>query len=323
MRIKILLVAVLIIMAGCGNSPYAPPRPYDPYNPHSRKVEDAAHGLLWRVSDGDTVIYLLGTLNMVNETVLPFSKNLMDIIQSSDAVILESSFDDMAQINYLMASKMLPEGFKSSDYIPEDLFKRLVDIYADILVSRVSREDIPAILDRFSMWAMASELMMETYIGNEEVMAYPQVMDFEIFETAMEAGVPVQEMMGLAKMADLYSYTTAALQIEYLQHAMELYTGESPNMETETEMLLSRLGAWRKRDVKAFNAAVDLELVDPMTNYLLEYLTPAMYDFAVDIMENRTGQYFIAVDALHMVTENGLIERFERDGYDVRLVRKK
>ncbi|MCL2050011.1 MAG: TraB/GumN family protein [Defluviitaleaceae bacterium] len=307
----LLLATLLLTAAGCGKN-------------KGDSLEDTgeAHGLLWRVEDEDTVIYLLGTIHVINDTALPFGEQLTEILTTADALILEADFDDFEQYVYYESSMHYTS--EDENRLPDEISEELLDQLMDIYLGHVSLEQemLLGILQAYRPWALANELAMVVLSENEELALRQEDINIalQLGRVAHEAGVTIREIEGFRRKADMIAALDDAFKVQYLQDTVDFYLGSSPRSEGEIQMTLAWLDAWRRRDTEAFIAATNLDYVSPLTVKLLEESTPAMYDYALNIMNSREGQYVIAIDALHMVTETGLVERFKQDGYEVTVV---
>jgi uncharacterized protein YbaP (TraB family) len=333
-----LLLVLLVIAAGCGTRSIGPNTPGPNVLNYLDNDSQGAHGLLWRVESENAVVYLLGTTPVANDSIYPFSEQLNEIIRGSDALILEANLGDTAQRVYFETAMMFEASVLYtgegglSDYISEELFAQIFEIFTASEAGRESYMPIgiaQQVLDLCRPWALADELMTRTLRKKgiippipkdieEAEAAIPNNFNEIIFTMATDAGIPIGEIEGMAFRADLFNSMDMELQIRHLQEAAELYLGETDFAQAEAEKINTRIRAWRRRDANAFKAATDFS--NPRTAFLLEERTPRMYDFALELINNYEGQFVIAVDAVYILSEIGIIERFLQDGFDVQVV---
>ena len=132
------LGAVMLALAGCGKPP----------------VE--ARPAMWRVSDGDTTIYLLGSIHLLPENVRWRTPTVERAIADSDTLVLESSPDE--QVDFRAMAKGV--GLKPvADRVSPG--KRSV-LDAMIARSGASRET----LDNYKDWALATTLAVGDAIAS-------------------------------------------------------------------------------------------------------------------------------------------------------------
>jgi uncharacterized protein YbaP (TraB family) len=307
---------------------------------------------VWRVEGENSVVYLLGTMYVANGSVYPFSEQLNDIILGSDAIVFESNlgdieridnlitaivygveeilaeatFEEMVQFGQLLGSLYYADyidgsGSGLSGYIPAELFDRLIDAYL-IFYALDEYDDFYEIIETLEIcrpWALVKELTANTLDNNERLALLPDSIEKIVFDMAANARIPIIEVDGITFRADLFNSMDIELQIEKLREVLEVYMGETSLAQNETERMLAMLNAWRRRDPDAFEAAAGLDITHPRTAFMLERMNARMYDSALDLLTNHEGQFVFAVDAMHMISEIGLVERFIRDGFDVQL----
>ena len=133
------LGAVLLALAGCGKPP----------------VE--ARPAMWRVSDGDTTIYLLGSIHLLPANVRWRTPTVERAIAESDTLVLESSPDEQVDFRAIATGVGLKP---AADRVSPG--KRPV-LDAMIVRSGASRET----LDSYKDWALATTLAAGDAIAND------------------------------------------------------------------------------------------------------------------------------------------------------------
>jgi uncharacterized protein YbaP (TraB family) len=82
------------------------------------------------------------------------------------------------------------------------------------------------------------------------------------------------------------------------------------------------LEAFRDRDVESFAASFPRDEMsdDPFAQALFDERDPRMFSYILNLMDERPGQFVIAVGAGHMIGEGGLVSLFTADGFEVSVV---
>lgn len=124
------LGAVLLALAGCGKPP----------------VE--ARPAMWRVSDGDTNIYLLGSIHLLPATVRWRTPAVEHAIASSDTLVLESSPDDRVEFSAMAKGAGL-----------KPVAERVSPGKRPILDAMIKRSGVSRdVLNGYKDWALATTL---------------------------------------------------------------------------------------------------------------------------------------------------------------------
>ena len=81
-------------------------------------------GLLWKATNGDNTLYLLGTIHLDRDNVYPLHKSLRDAIQASEEVIFELDLNDQEGIALLQSLQTYQDGTTLADHISPELYQR-------------------------------------------------------------------------------------------------------------------------------------------------------------------------------------------------------
>jgi uncharacterized protein YbaP (TraB family) len=135
------LGALLLALTACGKPPVK------------------ARPAMWRVSDGDTTIWLLGSIHLLPANVRWRTPIIEQAIREADTLVLESSPDDHADFRALAQGT----GLQPADQRVSPGKRPILD--AMIVRSGIDR----AMLDRYKDWALAATLAAgdATALGGE------------------------------------------------------------------------------------------------------------------------------------------------------------
>lgn len=106
-------------------------------------------GLLWKATNGDNTLYLLGTIHLDRDNVYPLHKSLRDAIQASEEVIFELDLNDQEGIALLQSMQTYSDGTTLADHISPELYQRVQTAAAALGMGADS-------LDLYKPWALAS-----------------------------------------------------------------------------------------------------------------------------------------------------------------------
>lgn len=259
--------------------------------------------LLWKVSgkEMEKPSYLFGTIHMLPKDKYFFTEKMQEALSSSDVLALEADIDVPLAEQMKMASQMLMPDSKSwADYMTAEEYAAVKSAFVDSLGIKEKKIDKYAkIRPIYISGLIMTELLGKVKMYEQELSALAKKENKEIIglETIQEQMEIVGGMSIEDQITDLKSSTASMLRDynelldAYLAQDLDALAdqaNESESMEMmEAELLTERNNKW----VKA--------------------------------IEEKLGEktYFIAVGAMHLVGEDGLIKQLSESGYTVEAVK--
>jgi len=265
---------------------------------------DRDHGLLWEVSKaGAEPAYLFGTIHTEDPDVLQLAKPVQQAFAASQAVVLEMLLDVDA-MRYSSAAMLMMDGRSLSDMIGQPLFKQAS-------LAMQSRGISAAVLDRMQPWAAAVTLSMPAPETG-------QVLDAMLYQNALQQGKDVFGLETVQEQLHVFESMSVADQVTLLKDAVE-------NFSDLDAMHAELLEAYKRRDLNGLVAISeasmqqgDQRLADEFQQHLVVDRNHRMAERMRQYLQQ--GQAFIAVGALHLPGEEGLLNLLEQQGYTVRRV---
>src|SRR5699024_10043409 len=95
------------------------------------EIESGKGGFLWRVEDGDTTVYLQGTVHLGTEDFYPFHDLIEEAYESADIVVPEVDVTDVDLFSSLGATAMHGvyfDGTTIKDHISEEIYEKLEEV---------------------------------------------------------------------------------------------------------------------------------------------------------------------------------------------------
>ena len=277
----------------------------------------SSQGLLWRASDSDTSVYLLGTIHLGAANIYPFSNDLRNIITRADAAFFEVDFANIEGMAYYAANSMYNDGTTLKDHIKPELYQLVTDIYAEFGVT----EDM---FLPFRPWAIAGEISnLSFYKDVSDPNAMPMVIDVYVYYKALLAGVLIGEIEGYAYQTDLFNSMSDEMMADYLASSVEAfyYEGTDDELASYSETMQAVLHFWQKRDVESFLTVFPKDDVDDeLSKLLFEERDEHMAAFVQELLDGEGGTYLIVVGAGHMIGDAGIVQRLLDAGYTAELV---
>ena len=281
-------------------------------------------GLLWKATNGDNTLYLLGTIHLDRDNVYPLHKSLRDAIQASEEVIFELDLNDQEGIALLQSLQTYQDGTTLADHISPELYQRVQAAAAALGMA-------PNGLDAYKPWALASTLSMQDDTTGSNAMA----IDLYVNAAAVNAGKAIGAVETYAFQGGIFDGLSPEYQESYLDSALAGFestlsgAATSPEideaLQAQEEILSAMFAAWKDRDPEAFSKVYDkaaiINSTDELNSKLFTERDPGMIEAAAGYLETEGSHtYFMAVGAGHMVDPGGIVSGLREMGYTVELV---
>lgn len=274
--------------------------PFTAETDNSAETGNVPYGdsVFWRIDGGDRPSYILGTLHAQHHRVARLSSAQRLRLAQSDRLLIEVIPDPGANRTYMEAI-YTDDGADLDEQLPAPLYQRLVRIARDY--------DLPEEqLDELEPWAAFSQL------GRPPPVSGP-TLDQVIHETARRMDKPVH---GLESMAELID-TLASLPDDDQMVILKDTICNHADIVRESGTLRDRYLADDLAGMVTFNKQPHYDeavferfmqtVVHGRNRRMFKRLQPHL----------ARGGNFIAVGALHLPEENGLLALIEAAGYSV------
>ena len=285
-----------------------------------------SRGLLWKATNGNNTLYLLGTIHLDRDNVYPLHKSLRDAIQASEEVIFELDLNDQEGIALLQSMQTYSDGTTLADHISPELYQRVQSAAAALGMEAGA-------LDIYKPWALASTFSTLSMM-DDSTSSNAMAIDSYVNAAAVNSGKAIGAVETYAFQGGIFDGLSAEYQEAYLDSALSaleaaLSGTSSPEMEEalqqQEEMLSGMFAAWKDRDPEAFSQVYGKEAIinstDELNSKLFTERDPGMIQAAANYLEAEGSHtYFLAVGAGHMVDPGGIVSGLRELGYTVELV---
>lgn len=270
----------------------------------AQAAADRGHGLLWEIrGDGVSPSHLFGTIHSEDPEVLRLAAPVQQAFDAADSVVLEIMMDMEAMV-YSSTAMLMMDGRLLSDIIGQSLFEKTA--------RAVSVRGIPeVVLERMKPWAVATTLSMPS---SETGM----VLDLKLFRAAEQAGKQLHGLETIREQLDVFDTMPERDQVTLLKDAVD-------NLDVIDDMNAALLSAWKRRDLAAMLAISDEAMQGGDQRIARDFEQRLIIDRnrrMADRIEPHLeqGSAFIAVGALHLPGDGGLLRLLEQQGYTVRAI---
>ncbi len=284
-------IAALLLATAAGCAQAEPPRP-----------------LLWKVSDADNSIYLLGSFHLLRPTDYPLAASTYAALDDAERVVFELSPAEMndPQLGRKMgAAAMRTDGKTLQQSLPESTWAALS--------AYTAQRNLPiANFQSYEAWYIA------LLVINTELQALgldPELgLDKHFGKRAVDAGKPVLGLETGDQQIALFDGMSAQEQLQALQDTL----ADVARMEAEITKVHD---LWRAGDGDGLFAATGADMK-------AEY--PALYQrinldrnrawlprLARMLDDSRSDDALVVVGAMHLIGEDGVVAMLKAKGYTV------
>ncbi len=277
------------------------------------KVENAG-AMLWRISrQGVKPSYLFGTIHLSDARVTALPPSVEGALRSAKRVALEVA--DLSPKAFAAALGKLQQQivFKDGD--------GLVGVLdADELStarSALTRVGFPAeAQSRLRPWFVTLMLAV-TDCERARMQAGKEPLDLQIGQHARSRGVPVLGLETLESQLLVMAGVPEADQLSVLKATLKTHARTADAVETMLQRYLRReMGKVLPMQAEMIRAqGLDPAAMESFRHALLTVRNPRMRDAALPILAK--GEAFIAVGALHLIGDNGLVALLRQSGYEL------
>lgn len=284
--------ALSISTAGCATVETPPP--------------DAEPGpALWQVADGDTTIYLFGTVHALPKNTDWFSGKIQRAFAASDELVTEVDLGDPQQSGMALASAAkLPDGRNLREMmLPENRVQ-----FEDALVEL----GLPVeAFDKVEPWfaAMTLSLLPVVQAG------YDQQSGVELSLSGRAGEKHRSALETIDQQVDLFDKLPEDAQLTFLDEVVEGIGEAKPTLD-------AMVAEWLAGDAQELSTLLNAELSDPaLYDRLLTQRNANWADWIERRME-QPGTVFLAVGAGHLAGKGSVQDQLDRRGMEVRRIWK-
>ncbi len=264
-------------------------------------------GILWKLERGAVApSYLFGTIHITDERVLRLPAEVARTFDGARSATFEVIMTD--ELRLRLSKAMIASPDRTLDRVLGP------DLYRDAMAAGASYGFPPEHLKFFKPWALAMFLSVpKAEFARSAMGALP--LDQALQERAGDQGKPIYQLESGAEQIALFNELTEADQLSMLESAIK----DNARIEALFEELTSRYLA---RDVGGIHSEM-IQQSQSMDEQLVK-----MFLLRFNEERNRTmvarmaprlgeGGAFIAIGALHLPGETGLLSLLAAQGYEI------
>lgn len=259
---------------------------------------ETERGLLWRIDDGrGHVSHLLGTIHVSDSRVLDLPAPVRQAFEASVTFCAEIRLDG-PNLAGLFQAMLLPAGESLRDRLDAGTWRALVELSDGLGMPET-------MLARMKPWAVATLLSQPGASG--------PVLDMALYQQAAASGKTLCGLETMAEQLGALESLSTAQQVAMLRSAVRQY----PQLDRQVEQLTR---AWLARDLAALErlgtAAMAGEDADMVRAFEREVVIRRNHRMVARMVPKLAeGAVFVAVGALHLPGEEGILNLLRRRGY--------
>lgn len=298
-----LLGCALLVPAVSMAEPIAAPAPSQA-EPVTVPVAKPPRPLLWKVSDGDNELYLLGSFHLLSKNDYPLSDDVEAAFEDSELVYFEISPQEMARVNGSNAIAT-PSERRLSEVLPSPLREKLS---VALLETGRRLEDV----ETLQPWAVNMTVL--TGITDSLGLSASRGLDQHLMGRALTAGKRTGGLETAQDQRAALAGVSLAVQIKALDELLE-------HRQLMGKTIAALHKAWREGDVDTLDviARRNMQENNPESYELINVARNARWLPIIQSMldGSRSEDALVVVGTLHLLGEDGLVHALERRGYRV------
>ena len=271
----------------------------------AEKVPEEVHPALWKVADGDTTIYLFGTIHLLPQGLDWFKGPLADAFAAADELVTEiPEIDEATSQAVLMKHAILPNG--------QSLRAGMSAKERSSFYRTLAEFGLPAdAFDRFRPWYAA--VVLTTLPLQRKGYSLASGVEADLTRRAKDLGRPRTGLETLDYQLGLFAAFPPKVQRKYLFDVI----GALPDLEKDVALLVE---AWRIGNAARLAELMNAEQDDPVM--VLALLTNRNKAWArwIEARLTRPGTVFMAVGAGHLGGKGSVQDQLLRLGIRVERV---
>lgn len=281
----------------------------------TRATDPAPVPLLWKVSDADNSLYLLGSFHLLKPTDYPLSSDVDVAFAEAEKLVFELAPEEMGSpaLGMQMGQAALrTDGTQLNSELPSETVAAL-DAWVSENADHLARMQMNGqVLQMFEPWFVG---LMVTIVELTKYGLDPAIgMDNHMAERAKAANKPTE---GLETGAEQIAFLDGMDRVEQLQFLQEALKSGTEGQEAIEKMH----SAWRNGDAATLWDGLAAEMREQFPK-LYQRINIERNDAWVPKLVARLEQpgrddTLVVVGALHLLGEDGVVEKLRAKGYEV------
>lgn len=261
---------------------------------------------LWKVSDKDNSLYLLGSFHLLKSSDYPLSQDVEAAFEDAEKLVFEvtpAELADPANAAKIQAAAAYSGDARLSTVLPADVRAKLVARMGEAAYAQ---------LESFEPWFINLQMLLAT--ASQMGFQFDQGLDYHLMNRAKAEGKPT---VGLESIDSQFKALESAPMSEQVAGLKDLVD----NPAEMPRMLDKMHGAWRSSDDATLTTLMLQEMREktPVSYRHMNVLRNDAWVPRLRAMLDAGGQddALVVVGTLHLLGEDGLVHKLRAKGYTV------
>ncbi|MFD1173399.1 TraB/GumN family protein [Oceanobacillus picturae] len=305
---------LMVVLIGCTNNDEAPVDNEELNEETEESPDDATYnydgdgGFLWKVDNGETTAYILGSIHLGHEDYYPLANKIEEAYESSDVILPEiNMFEvDMTE-EELNEMALFDDGTTLDKVLSEESFRKLSNIFE---AQGMSVENFK----QYQPWFVES--LLTEFIAEKSDLSSEYGVDLYFLQRALEEDKKIMELETIEEQYEMLTGFSMDTQVETLENYIVAYEDQAD--------WLNQLGYnWvhgnSKRDSLVNQLSDSFEGVnEEYKQELNDSRNIRMANKLVEILQSDSGQtYFAIIGSVHALIDPSVPSELEQKGYEV------
>ncbi|HVY24608.1 MAG TPA: TraB/GumN family protein [Steroidobacteraceae bacterium] len=264
-----------------------------------------AQPAIYTVQGRHNVLHLVGTVHLLQQSdVLP--DNINHAYADSKQLLMEvdtSAMDPLAVQESMMSSGMLPDDKTLETELDAATYSRLKSVVEEAGLQM-------AMLNHMRPWLVG--LTLEETMFAKMGFDPNAGVEMQLTQLAAKDHKPISGFETMDEQIGFFSRLDEKTEIDYLASTLD----EFKDMRSELDELVN---AWRRGDEDKLQSLLQKEVGghEKFFNVLIYERNRRWVARLTSLLDNSSDNYLVAVGALHLVGDNGLVSLLRKAGYKV------
>lgn len=265
-------------------------------------------GRLWQISKkGLPTSFVFGTMHSKDPRILFLPGIVMQAFTGSTIFVLETSLRDKTIVESQAAM------FGGQEY---SLRAEIGDAQFGQLAKLTARYGIAdQFLDKFKIWAAASVISQPPQPKNSNDPSLT-LLDRELEKSAFKMQKSIVPLETMQEQLSVFDQMPKNLQLEFLDQTMKEHTSLDEEIERLSSHYLAGKTGWIFCDLEETLKQVSPGLASVMTDKLIKERNAKMVERMIPSI--LKGRSFIAIGALHLPGEKGVLSLLNSKGFQIK-----
>ncbi len=265
---------------------------------------------LWRVSDADNSLYLLGSFHALKPGDYPLSQTVTDAYADAELLVFEIAPEQLQSPELaaqMLQAAMLPANQSLQGMLPEKTWLSLLQWH------KLNPDKPLASLQRLKPWYAA--LIIANTQSKSQGFEPELGLDQHFMNQAKSVRKPSIGLEQMQQQIALFNSMKPAAQLELLQEALQ-DSGKPRNSELEQLRVLWKAGDARELE-KITVTKMQKEYPELYRSINVERNQAWLPQLRRLLDEEREKDAMVVVGALHLLGPDGLVQQLQDKGYTV------